>query len=119
MHALSKSLRLPREKHFELQKVVGDPGVLTILTSKSPSRHSEVQILPAWTSKNRQNLDFDFQIARSLATAGCKFCGVQLQNVRPKPSVFSGSNFQIALAPQRGANFGHIFGSQPSALARF
>ena len=29
MDALSKSLRLPREKHFEPQKVVRDPGVLS------------------------------------------------------------------------------------------
>ena len=45
---MSKSLRLPREKHFELQKVVRDRGVLTVLASKSFSRAGVV---------------FDFQIA--------------------------------------------------------
>ena len=74
---VSKSLRLPREKHFELQKVVRDPGVLTVLTSKSFSRAGGVQILPAWTSKSRPNL-----------------------------SVFNDFDFQIVLARRRRANFG-------------
>ena len=66
---VSKSLRLPRENHFEPQKVVRDPGVLTILTSKSCWRAGVVQILPTSTSKSRPRLsvfnDFDFQIAVS------------------------------------------------------
>ena len=63
--AVSKSLRLPREKHFEPQKVVRDCGVLTILTSKSLSRHSEVQILLRLTSKSGPTMPvhFDFRIA--------------------------------------------------------
>ena len=73
---VSKSLRLPREKHFELQKVVRDPGVLTILASKSFSRAGVVQILPTSTSKSRPNL-----------------------------SVFNDFDFQIAVARRRGANF--------------
>ena len=36
----------------------------------------------------------------------------------PKPWCFNGFVFRTALAPQRGANFGGIFGSRPSA-ARF
>ena len=74
---VSKSLRLPRQKHFELQKVVRDPGVLTILTSKPCSRVGVVQILATSTSKSA-----------------------------PAPSVFNDFDFQIALARRRGANFG-------------
>ena len=73
---VSKSLRLPRENHFEPQKVVRDPGVLTILTSKSFSCAGVVQILPASTSKSR-----------------------------PRLSVFNDFDFQIVLARRRGANF--------------
>ena len=74
---MSKSLRLPREKHFELQKTSRDPGVLTILTSKSLSRVGVVQILATSTSKSA-----------------------------PAPSVFNDFDFQIAFARRRGANFG-------------
>ena len=74
--AASKSLRLPREKHFEFQKMVRDPGVLTILTSKSLSRAGVVQILATRTSKSA-----------------------------PALSVFNDFDFQIALARRRGANF--------------
>ena len=74
---LSKSLRLPRENHFELQKVVRDPGVLTILTSKSFSRAGVVPILATSTSKSAPNL-----------------------------SVFNDFDFQIVLARRRGAYFG-------------
>ena len=74
---VSKSLRLPRENLFEPQKVVRDPGILTILSSKSFSRASVVQILPASTSKSR-----------------------------PRLSVFNDFDFQIVLARRRGANFG-------------
>ena len=73
---MSKSLRLPREKHFQPQKLVRDPGVLTILTSKSCWRASVVQILPTATSKSA-----------------------------PTPSVFNDFDFQIVLARRRGANF--------------
>ena len=73
---VSKSLRLPREKHCEPQKVVRAPGVLTILTSKSCSRAGVVQILPTSTSKSA-----------------------------PRVSVFNDFDFQIVLARRRGANF--------------
>ena len=38
----SKSFRLPRERHFEPQKMLRAPGALTVLTSKSLARHSVV-----------------------------------------------------------------------------
>ena len=86
---VSTSLRLPREKHFEPPKVVRDPGVLTVLPSKSLSRHSVVQILRSSASKNA-----------------------------PKPASFNDFDFQIALAPQRGANFGDLnFQKCPDAVS--
>ena len=73
---VSKSLRLPRETHFEPQKTSRDPGVLTILTSESCWRAGVVQILPTSTSKSAPGL-----------------------------SVFNDFDFQIVLARRRGANF--------------
>ena len=73
---VSKSLRLPRETHFERQKTSRDRQFLTILTSKSLSRTGVVQILRNSTSKSP-----------------------------PKPSVFNDFDFQIVLARRRGANF--------------
>ena len=73
----SKSLRMPREKHFEPQKVVRDPGVLTILTSASLSCAGVVQILPTRTSKSA-----------------------------PTMPVFNEFDFRIVVARRRGANFG-------------
>ena len=90
---VSKSLRLPREKHFEPQKIVRAPGVLTILTSKSRSRAGVVQILPTSTSKSA-----------------------------PTPSVFNDFDFQIVLARRRGANFGDFNFqkcSEPLSFLRF
>ena len=60
-----------------IHKVVRDPGVLTLLTSKSLSRAGVVQILATSTSKNAPTL-----------------------------SVFNDFDFQIVLARRRGANFG-------------
>ena len=77
--AASKSLRLPREKHFEPQKTSRNPGALTILTSESLSRAGVVQILATSASKN--------------ASA---------------PSVFNDFDFQIEPARRRGANFGNL-----------
>ena len=62
---------------LNFKKVVRDPGVLTILTSKSCSRAGVVQILATSTSKSA-----------------------------PTPSVFNDFDFQIVLARRRGANFG-------------
>ena len=61
---VSKSLRLPREKHFGGPKTSRAPGALTILTSKSFSRASVVQILATSTSQSALAVfnDFDFQI---------------------------------------------------------
>ena len=86
---MSKSLRLPREKHFEPQKVVRDPGFLTILTSKSLWRAGVVQTLATWTSKSA-----------------------------PWLSVFNDFDFQITLARRRGANVGDLnFQKCPEALS--
>ena len=76
---LSKSLRLPREKHFERQKASRAPGVLTVLTSKSISLAGVVQILRRSTSKSA-----------------------------PGMSVFNDFDFQIAIARRRGANFAEL-----------
>ena len=76
---MSISLRLPREQHFGPQEKSQDPGVLTILTSKSFSRAGAVQILAASTSKSA-----------------------------PAPSVFNDFDFQIVLARRRAANFGDV-----------
>ena len=73
---VSKSLRLPRETHFEPQKTSRDRQLLTILTSKSLSRAGVVQILRSSTSKSAPNL-----------------------------SVFNDFDFRIVLARRRGANF--------------
>ena len=73
---VSKSLRLPRETHFEPQKTSRDRQFLTILTSESLSRAGVVQFLRSSTSKSP-----------------------------PKPSSFNDFDFQIALARRRGANF--------------
>ena len=63
--------------HYEPQKLVRDPGVLTILTFKSFSRAGVVQILATSTSKSAPTL-----------------------------SVFNDLDLQIVLARRRGANFG-------------
>ena len=69
--AASKYLFVLREKHFEPQKVVRDPGVLTVLTSESLSRHSVVQILAtSWAADPQQHpfLGTDFASQRSHKT---------------------------------------------------
>ena len=73
---VAKSLRLPRETHFQRQKTSRAPGVLTILTSKSLSRAGVVQFWRSSTSKSP-----------------------------PKPSSFNDFHCPIALARRRGANF--------------
>ena len=70
--------------------MVRDPGALTVLTSKSLSRHSVVQILRILTSKSR-----------------------------PTMPVFSGFDFRMALAPQRGANFANLNFQKCSGHASF
>ena len=94
MDALWKSLRLPREIHFELQKAARAPRALMVLASKPLSHHSVAQILRVWISRSRPNLpvfcDFDFRTA--------------LAPQRPNLPVFCDFDFRTALAPQRGAN---------------
>ena len=87
---VSKSLRLPRETHFELQKTSRDRQFLTILTSKSLSRAGVVQILRSSTSKSA-----------------------------PNPSSFNDFDFQIALARRRGANFVDVNFQKCSGPANF
>ena len=108
-------------KAFWTSKVAQDLGALTVLTSKTLSRRSVVQILQSWTSKSRPNLCFErFWLRnRSRATAWCKFLRAWTSKSGPTMPVFSDFDFRIALSPQRGANCGDIFGSRPSAPARF
>ena len=118
MDAVSKSPRLPREKHFEPPKTFQAPGALTILTSKPLSRAGVVQILATSTSKSAPSLsvfnDFDFQIARA-RRRGANFDDLSA----PSLSVFNDFDFQIALPRRRGANFADVLGSRSSAPARF
>ena len=81
---VSKSLRLPREKHFEPPKKTSrDRQFLTILTSKSFSRAGVVQILRSSTSKSGPNMQRGafFRRNRSRAQAWCKFWEAQLPKV--------------------------------------
>ena len=87
---VSKSLRLPRETHFQRQKTSRDRQFLTILTSKSLSRASVVQILRSSTSKSAPNL-----------------------------LVFNDFGFQIAIARRRGANFVDVNFQKCSGPASF
>ena len=68
---VSKSLRLPRETHFEPQKTSRDRQFLTILASKSLSRAGVVQILRSSTSKSAPNMQRGaFFSYKSLSRAG-------------------------------------------------
>ena len=104
-----KSLRLPRQKHFEPQKVVRDPSVLTILTSKSFSCAGVIQILATSTSKSAPRLlifnDFDFQIVLA-RRRGANFSRLQLPKVLSHRQFFIDFDFQIVLVRRRGVNFG-------------
>ena len=136
---VSKSLRLPREKHFEPQKVVRDPGVLTILTSKSFSRAGVVQIFGTSSSKSALAPsvfnDFDFQtvlarrrganllshrqfltilISKSFSRAGVvQILATSTSKSALAPSVFNDFDFQIALTRRRGANFVTSWATDP------
>ena len=76
--AVPKSLRVPREKHFELQKVFPRP----------------------WCFNG-----VDFQTALA-PQRGAKFADLYFK--KSTSSVFNDCDLRIALAPQRGANFGDI-----------
>ena len=95
---MSKSLRLPRENHFELQKTSRDPGALTILTSQivlARRRGANFGDLSFQKCSEPVFNDFDFHtvLARK---RGANFGAL---------SVFNNVDFQIALARRRGANF--------------
>ena len=87
---VSKSLRLPRENHFEPQKTSRDRQFLTILASESLSRAGVVQILRSSTSKSA-----------------------------PNPRCFNDFDFKIALARRRVANFGKLSFQKCSRHASF
>ena len=118
---VSKSLRLPRETHFQPPKTSRAPGVLTILTSKSFSRAGVVQILQSSTSKSAPSMprfnDFDFQIALA-RRRGANFVELNFQKCS-RHFFFNDFDFQIALARRRGANFFDILGSRSSATPVF
>ena len=111
--AVSKSLRLPSEKHFELQKTSRDPCVLTILTSKSFSRAGVVQILATWTSKSVPATSFfnDFDFTLLSRTGVVQILATSTSKSAPTPLFFNDFDFHITVARARGANFGD-FNSQ-------
>ena len=113
--AMSKSLPLPREKHFEPQKTSRDPGVLTIFTSESLSRAGVVQILAASTSKMLRPCHFlTILTSKSLSRAGVvQILATSTSKSRPRLSVFNDSDFRIALARRRGANFAASSAADP------
>ena len=90
--------------------MVRDPGVLTILTSKSCSRAGVVQILATSTSKSAPTAsvfcDFDFQIVLA-RRRGANFGNFKFQKWSdPILPVFNDFDVQIRLARRCGANFG-------------
>ena len=106
-----KSLHLPREMQFERQKTFRDRKFFNIFWrfwlpdwsratalcklcgSQFPKMLRTCSEAPVF----RQN--------HSRATAWCKFYGAQLPKARRTCQFFYDFNFQIALVPQRGANF--------------
>ena len=101
---MSKSMRLPREKRFELQKLVRDPGVLTILTSKSFSRRRGANFVDFNFPKLRTSQFLPILTSKSFSRAGVVQILAASTSV-PTPSVFNDFDFQIVLARRRGANF--------------
>ena len=114
--AVSKSLHLPREKHFEPQKVVRDPGCLTILTSESPSRAQ------AWCKFWRLQLPkvlrgcqhLTILTSESFSRAGMvQILRSSTSKSRPNLSASNDFDFQIALARRCGANFATSWAADP------
>ena len=89
---MSKSLRLPPLSRHSVGSSTSTSAptpplyLFMILASESFSHHSAVQILRSSNSKSARN-----------------------------PRRFNDFDFQIALAPQHGANFDDVFGSRSSA----
>ena len=117
---VSKSLRLPRDKHFEPQKVVRAPGGLTILASKSFSRAGVVQILATSTSKSAPTLsvlnDFDFQIVLA-RRRGANFAASSAADP-PRPPVLRSWLSQPAKPQNYGKtqHFAHFLPAKSSCL---
>ena len=105
--SVSKSLRLPHEKHFELQKVVRDPGVLTILISKSLSPQAWYKFCRLQLPKVLRRCQFlTVLTSKSLSRAGVvQNLATSTSKSAPIMPVFNGFDFQIVLARRRGANF--------------
>ena len=95
---ISKSLCLPREKHFQPPKTSRAPGILKILISKSLSRAGVVQILRSSISKN-------FPLPPILKDFEVTILVNSFSKSAPNPRDFNDFDFQIALARRRGANF--------------
>ena len=106
---VSKSLRLPREKHFEPQKVVRDPSILMILTSKSLSRAGVVQT--SWRlqlPKVVRTCQFLMILtSKSFSRAGVvQILVTSTSKSAPTLLIFNDFDFQTAVSRRRGANFG-------------
>ena len=77
---VSKSLRLPREKHFEPPKTPRDPQFLMVLTSKSLSRQSVVQIFRSSKKCSEPTVFWQFWLPNaSRATPSCNFVELNFQ----------------------------------------
>ena len=107
---VSKSLRLPGEKHFQPPKTSRDRQFLTILISESLPRAGVVQIMRSSTSKSAPNMQRGaFFSQKSLSRAGV----VQILRSSTSKSVpnlprFNDFEFQIVLAHRRGAIFAEL-----------
>ena len=110
--------RNPCATHFEPQKVIRDPGVLTLFTSKSLSRAGVVQILATSTSKVPRRRQFlTILTSESLSRAGVvQILTTSTAKSAPPPPVVNDFDFRVVLGRKRGANFGD-FNFQKSSEA--
>ena len=122
-------VRVPREKHH-FGPSSNPPRVPTFLQpSRTPAPATyfatcqnhclprKTQFEPPKTIRDRQF--WTFLISRALATAWCKFSEAELPKAPRHCQFFNDFDFQIALVPQRGANFADILGSRSSATRVF
>ena len=116
----SKSLRLPREKHFQLQKTPRDRQFLTILISKSIARAGVAQILRSSTSKSAPTVQRGVFFAEIALEHGRRAIFAKLNFKKCSETLkFSRFNFRIAPARRRGANFAKINFQKCSEPASF
>ena len=97
---VSKSLRLPREEHFEPQKTSRDPGALTVLTSKSFSRRRGANFGDLKFHKRAEVFHFlRVLTSKSLSRAGVmQILATSTSKCPLNLSIFNDFDFQIALA---------------------